>query len=228
MKLKERYLQNSEKRKKEFVRSFIISLILFIAFLLATISVYRHGFLDHIDQDVLKIKRHTFKGMSSHILLAIDDLGLRGFTATVLITVAILVGIKKRSYRPFNLSVISLLALNGVVGIAKLSIGRTKPRLHEDIVHSIGLSYPSGHAANALISWGLLSYILVTSFDLPWLKKGWLYSLVGFMTLSVCIVSLMRNTHWFSDLLGGVLLGGSILVAIVAIDRFFPSQKQVR
>jgi membrane-associated phospholipid phosphatase len=228
MKLKERYLQNSVQRRKEFVRSLIISFVLFLAFVIATISVYRHGFLDHIDHDVLKIKRHTFKGLSSHILLAIDDLGLRGFTATVLITVAILVGWKKRSYRPFNLSVLALLALNGVVGIAKLSIGRTKPRLHEDIVHSIGLSYPSGHAANALISWGLLAYILVTSFEYPWLKRGWLYTVVGLMTLSVCIVSLMRNTHWFSDLLGGVLLGGSILVAIVAIDRFFPSQKQVR
>jgi len=228
MKLAERYSQNSEKRRKEFVRSFIISLLLFLAFLIATVSVYRHGFLDHIDQDIVKIKRHTFKGMSSHILLAIDDLGLRGFTATVLLITAVLVALKKRSYRPVNLSVISLLALNGVVGIAKLSIGRTKPRLHTDLVHSIGLSYPSGHAANALISWGLLAYLLVTFFDIPWLRKSWLYSLVGVMTLSVCTVSLMRNTHWFSDLLGGVLLGGSILVAIVAIDRFFPSQKQVR
>jgi membrane-associated phospholipid phosphatase len=228
MKLKERYLQNSEKRRKEFVRSLVISLILFLAFLLATISVYRHGFLDTIDHDVLKIKRHTFRGLSSHILLAIDDLGLRGFTATVLITVAVLVGWRKKSYRPLNLSILSLLALNGVVGIAKLSIGRTKPRLHLDIVHSIGLSYPSGHAANALISWGLIAYILFTFFDITWLKASWLYTLVGLMTLSVCIVSLMRNTHWFSDLLGGVLLGGSILVAIVAIDRFFPSKKQVR
>jgi len=42
----------------------------------------------------------------------------------------------------------------------------------------------------------------------------------------VCVVSLMRNTHWFSDLLGGVFLGGSILVFLIAADRAWPSKKQ--
>jgi membrane-associated phospholipid phosphatase len=40
------------------------------------------------------------------------------------------------------------------------------------------------------------------------------------------MVSLIRNTHWFSDLIGGVFIGGSLLVAVIAIDRFFPSKKQ--
>ena len=47
-------------------------------------------------------------------------------------------------------------------------------------------------------------------------------------TLRENVVSLARNTHWFSDLLGGTVLGGSILVAVVAIDRFFPSKSQVK
>jgi membrane-associated phospholipid phosphatase len=40
------------------------------------------------------------------------------------------------------------------------------------------------------------------------------------------MVSLIRNTHWFSDLLGGVFIGGALLVAIIAFDRFIPSKKQ--
>jgi membrane-associated phospholipid phosphatase len=46
------------------------------------------------------------------------------------------------------------------------------------------------------------------------------------MTVGVCIASLIRNTHWFTDLLGGMFLGGAILVLVVAIDRFIPSEKQ--
>jgi hypothetical protein len=49
---------------------------------------------------------------------------------------------------------------------------------------------------------------------------------VGLITFTVVVVSLIRNTHWFSDLLGGVFIGGSLLVAIIAIDRFVPSEKQ--
>jgi membrane-associated phospholipid phosphatase len=88
------------------------------------------------------------------------------------------------------------------------------------------MSYPSGHAANALISWGLLSYLVFryTKRDpFQGIELGWL---AGLITLAVCIVSLIRRTHWFSDLLGGVLLGGAILLALIAIDRFVPSKKQ--
>ena len=53
-----------------------------------------------------------------------------------------------------------------------------------------------------------------------------MYPIVGLITTTVVIVSLIRNTHWFSDLLGGVFIGGALLVAIIAIDRFFPSDKQ--
>ena len=51
----------------------------------------------------------------------------------------------------------------------------------------------------------------------------WLAILITFV---VSIVSLIRDTHWFSDLLGGVFLGASLLVLIIAIDRSIPSKKQ--
>lgn len=228
MKLIDKYKSAPEKRRSQFVVSIISSFLLFIWFLLITYSVVTHGYLEKVDHQIAHIKRHTFKGISSHILLAIDDLGLRGFTATVLILAAILIGWKIKTFRPFNLSVLSLLALNGVVGIAKLSIGRTKPRLHLDLLNSTGMSYPSGHAANALISWGLLAYLLTTYFTYKITTGKLLYPVVALVVFSVSLVSLARNTHWFSDLLGGVVLGGSILVAVVAIDRFFPSNKQVK
>ena len=223
-----KYADSSNERKKEFVTSCIISGLLFVAFILITISVLHLNFISKLDYNIFKIKRHTYRGLSSHILLAIDDFGLRSFTATVLITSSVFIAYFKKSFRPINLSLLSLLALNLVVGVAKLSIGRHKPKANFDLIHSSGLSYPSGHAANALLSWGLLAYLLFVFFDKKWLKRSWLYSLVGAISLSMCLVSLMRNTHWFSDLIGGLLLGGSLLVAVIAIDRYFPSSKEVR
>jgi len=213
-------------RRSEMKRAIWISLALFVGFLVTTEQVLTKSWLFRIDHHIVAMKHHTFRGMSSHLLLAMDDLGLRSLTATVLIASAVLIGWRFKSYRPFNLSVLALLALNGVVGISKILFGRTKPRLHLDELHMGGMSYPSGHAANVLISWGLLAYLIYRYTKRPPFKGIQLTWLVVLLTATVSIVSLIRNTHWLSDLIGGIFLGGSILVAIIAIDRFFPSEKQ--
>jgi len=42
------------------------------------------------------------------------------------------------------------------------------------------------------------------------------------------VVSAFRNTHWLSDLLGGLFIGGALLVMVIAVDRFVPSDTQTR
>ena len=118
------------------------------------------------------------------------------------------------------------MSLNLVVGLAKLGFGRTKPRLNVDLLHFGGLSYPSGHAANALLTWGLLSYLIFRYTHKEPFEGMRLTWLVVLITTSVCVVSLFRNTHWLSDLIGGLFIGGALLVAVIAVDRFVPSQKQ--
>ncbi len=213
-------------RRREMVRALRWSAIFFLGFLLVAQQVLSRGWLYRLDHSIKSLKHHTFRGMSSHMLLAIDDLGLRGFTATVLLIAAAIIGWRFKSWRPFNLSLLSLLFLNGVVGICKLIIGRTKPRLHIDQLHSGGLSFPSGHASNAILSWGLLAYLIfryTQKEPFHGIRLTWLAVL---MSISVCIVSLIRDTHWFSDLLGGIFLGSSLLVLIIAIDRSIPSKRQ--
>ena len=213
-------------RRQERNRALRISLALFAGFLIVTEQVLTKSYLYRLDHKIKAIKHHTFKGLPSHVLLALDDLGLRSVTATCLLVTAVIVGYRFKSWRPINLSIAALLLLNGVVGISKLLFGRTKPRLQLDLLHDGGLSYPSGHAANALLTWGMLSYLIYRySQKAPFkgLRLDWL---VGLITTLVCVVSLIRNTHWFSDLLGGVLLGGSILVFLIAADRAWPSDRQ--
>jgi len=216
----------SLERKAEMWKAVRGSIWLFLGFLIVTQQVLAKGYLYQFDRWVKHVKHHTFRGTSSHILLAIDDMGLRGFTATVLLISAALSGWRFKSFRPFNLSVFSLLLLNGVVGLSKLAFHRVKPRLANDLLHTTGLSYPSGHAANALLSWGLLAYLMFRyTHKEPFvgMRLDWL---VGLITAAVCTVSLIRDTHWFSDLLGGTLLGGSLLVFVIAVDRAVPSAKQ--
>ena len=161
------------------------------------------------------------------LVMLVDDLGLRSITAIALLVTATLISRRFKSWRPINLSLLSLLLLNLIVGASKLLFGRTKPSTGFDLVLTdSGLSYPSGHAANAVLTWGMLSYLIFRySHKEPFegMRLTWFVSIV---TTGVCVASLYRNTHWFSDLLGGLFIGSALLVAIIAIDRSITSDRQ--
>ena len=88
------------------------------------------------------------------------------------------------------------------------------------------MAYPSGHISNAILTWGLFAYIIFRYTHRAPFEGLRLYWLVALITIAVGLVSLLRNTHWLTDLIGGMFLGGAILVLVVAIDRFIPSSKQ--
>ncbi len=90
-------------------------------------------------------------GKTPTMVMLVDDLGLRSITAIFLMITAIIISRRFKSWRPINLSILSLVLLNLVVGVSKLLFGRTKPSSGFDLVITdSGLSYPSGHAANAI------------------------------------------------------------------------------
>ena len=213
-------------RRQQMGRALRWSGLLFLGYLIVTQQVMTNGPLINIDSEIAEAKRHQFTGSADFIIRKLDNLGLRGLTATILVIAAILISRRFRSWRPLNLAVLALLSLNFVVGVSKLAIGRTKPRLNVDLIHAGGMSYPSGHASNALLSWGILAYLIYRYTHREVFHGRVLTIIVASLTLTVCVVSLFRVTHWFSDLVGGLFIGGSLLVLIIAIDRYFPSERQ--
>ena len=214
------------RRREEMARALRWSGFLFFGFLLVTQQVISNGPLIRLDSDIANANRYDFGKFVDFILRKIDNLGLRGLTATILLLAALFISRQFKSWCPLNLAVLSLLALNLVVGVTKLAIGRTKPKLNVDLIHAGGLSYPSGHASNALLSWGVLAYLIYRYTHRDGYHGRLLSAGVGVVTLSVCAVSLFRSTHWLSDLLGGLFIGGALLVLIIAVDRYFPSDSQ--
>ncbi len=201
--------------------------ILLALFALLTIFVITPSFVTRLDERLGDRQPPRLTGLGRQIIIGLDDLGLRGFSATVLLIAAIFISFRFRSWRPINLSLLSLIGLNAVVGGLKIAFGREKPRLGRDALHVVSVgSYPSGHAANAILTWGLFAYLIYRYTHRAIDRAGMLTAAVGAVTLVVSTVSLYRNTHWLSDLVGGVLIGGAILVFVIAVDRFVPSSKQ--
>ena len=214
-------------RKAQMLRALRWSALLFVGFLFVTQQVLSNGPLVNFDNDVNRTHRPRFDGLSGFILRRLDDLGLRGLTAVVLILSASYIAYRFKTWRPLNLAVLSLLSLNLIVGTFKLILGRTKPRDGFDLLHAGGMSYPSGHASNAVLSWGILAYLIYRYAHVDRYQGRLATAGVVTISLTVCVVSLIRHTHWFTDLLGGLFIGSAILVAVIAVDRYVPSKSQL-
>ena len=217
----------TQLRRKQMDRALRWSLLLFTGFLLVTQQVLTFGPLVEYDKKINSDPKPQFEGLAGFLLRRLDDLGLRGLTATVLILAASFIAYKFKTWRPLNLAFLSLILLNLVVGTSKLVLGRTKPRDGFDLLHAGGMSYPSGHASNAVLSWGILAYLIYRYAKVDRYQGRLASAGVVAISLTVCVVSLIRHTHWFTDLLGGLFVGSALLVAVIAVDRYVPSKSQL-
>jgi membrane-associated phospholipid phosphatase len=214
-------------RRQQMIRAIRWSTLLFIGFIAVTQQVITNGPLIALDARIANAGRVDFPSWIDFILMRIDDLGLRGLTASALMIAAIYIARRFKTWRPLNLAILSIIALNLTVGLAKLLIGRTKPQLNVDLIYAGGLSYPSGHASNAILSWGVLAYLIYRYAHVDRYRGRLASAGVALISLSVCVVSLFRNTHWLSDLVGGLFIGAALLVMVIAIDRFVASNSQL-
>lgn len=216
-----------DTRRAQMVRAFRWSAALFTGFLLVTHQVLINGPLIEIDKWIHDLERPEFRGISGFIIRRLDDLGLRGVTVTALLLAALFIARRFKTWRPLNLAILSVISLNIVVGFFKFWLGRTKPKVGIDLLHFGGMSYPSGHASNALLTWGVLAYLIYRYAHVDRYRGRLASAGVAAISLTVCAVSLIRDTHWFSDLLGGLFIGAALLVLIIAIDRYWPSNSQL-
>ena len=214
-------------RKNQRDRALRWYALLFGGFLLVTQQVYTYGPLTYFDKKINNSSKPEIEGLAGFILRRLDDLGLRGVTATVLLIAAVYISWKFKTWRPLNLALLSLLLLNLIVGSTKLLLGRTKPRLVIDLLQAGGMSYPSGHASNAVLTWGILAYLIYRYAHVDRYQGRLASASVVLISLTVCTVSLIRHTHWFTDLLGGLFVGSALLVAVIAVDRYVPSKSQL-
>jgi membrane-associated phospholipid phosphatase len=68
---------------------------------------------------------------------------------------------------------------------------------------------PSGHAQDSMVVWGRLA---------SGLRRGWAYWLAAIMILGISLSRLVLAVHYPSDVLGGWLVGGLLLLAFIRFD----------
>ena len=92
------------RRRAQMVTALRWSAIFFIGFLIVTQQVMTNGPLISLDTRIAEAKRHDFGSLIDFLLRKVDNLGLRGLTATILILSALYISRQFKSWRPLNLA----------------------------------------------------------------------------------------------------------------------------
>lgn len=94
-------------------------------------------------------------------------------------------------------------------GVALLNIigkglfGRSRPDTPDYLMGSF--SYPSAHTSSAVVLFGLTAAFIAA--EIPRQKRFWAYWIALALALPMALSRLVVGVHWFSDLVGGALLG---------------------
>ncbi len=102
-----------EQRKKQMNSAIKLTFLFLALYGLVTQQVLANTWIRRVDEwiyerDFLLIT----PGKTPTLVMLVDDLGLRGVTAIILLFTAVLISRRFKSWRPINLSILSLLLLN--------------------------------------------------------------------------------------------------------------------
>lgn len=167
--------------------------------------------------DILAYSQLTRFPRAAAVAAVVEKVGQRGLMTAVLLVVAIAAARRLRSWGPLWLAVLTPLALTAGVGATKLLVGRPFPADGGPADPLSGhLAFPSGHSAGAVVFWMVIAALLAAAWPHATSLVGVLPPLMaGVVVLS----SLLRGTHWLSDLVAGVLIGAVLASLLLHLAR---------
>ena len=111
-------------------------------------------------------------------------------------------------------------AMDGLNGLISLIVGR--PRPSSPLIHVLMPepyhSFPSGHAENDMVYYGILLYLSFTHPVREWRYRWVLIPFQVFAFLVIAVIGysrILEGSHWLTDVLGGYLSGAIFLALLI-------------
>lgn len=186
-------------------------IILFICFLIWTFWMVK-GKTKKIDDFVYK--NIHFGDMKTRIMLLITTLASSKYLAFMCVLFLIFIPNKKFCI----ILIIHLILTSLLIGIIKHIFKRERPNIHP-LVKEKGYSYPSGHTFSSVSFYGFIIFLFLIS-DIVLSFK--ILAVVFFVSLILQIgySRIYLGVHYFSDVVGGLLIGSSYTLLYVYFIHF--------
>lgn len=190
------------------------------ALLLMVWQVVVRGPLVTVDWSVHEVLTEQVPtGAGQALLDTLARPGQRWLTLPLLLALGAWVSWRQRRVRPMLAVLVGLGSAYLVGTTIKGGLARTPPYKDVDILHGVGEAFPSGHAANAAMTWALISIMLFGARGVWPNRERLRIGLVVSAGLSVLVGTIMvvMDYHWLSDIPGGWMVGlFSLMLALIA------------
>ena len=204
----------ASKAQKPLLRLSLISLASFVSLmLLVKFKPQLFSFDAPLAQGLYSVRTTSF----DNIMLVITQIG----DSTSLISISTVLALMLFALRLWKTSLICIagfLTSTLTVGFIKVFVNRARP-INDLYTGSESFSFPSGHMTNTTVVLGTLGVLLALSLSGIWRKI--VLSLTVTLIILVGLSRVYLGAHWPSDILGGALLGTTLLVLIQLLISHF-------
>lgn len=163
---------------------------------------------------------HVPDGLGKMALDTLARPGQRWLTLPFLLATAVYVGWRQRRARPLIAAMAGLASAYIVGKSIKDALARTPPYRDIDILHGVGEAFPSGHAANAAMTWALIVALLFGTRGRRPHRGRRAIGIAVSVLLAVLVGTIMvvMDYHWLSDIAGGWMVGiFALMVALLVL-----------
>ncbi|MDA8371921.1 MAG: phosphatase PAP2 family protein [Nocardiopsaceae bacterium] len=204
-----------------------VAIVLAVALIIMT--VLSAGPLHPVDVLFNSVPRPYWDQVREPLILWPDTVASRFVALPVLGVTALQLAYWHRSWRPIILGAVGVFGMICLVASMKLLFARNHPRSGDPSFFSDGggVSFPSGHGANAILIYGLVLFLIIRyQAARPHIVQRLAYCIVGIAVLQ-SVVSVFLHFHWVTDLLTGMVAGGFALRLTIRLDRMIPEGRTV-
>jgi undecaprenyl-diphosphatase len=151
----------------------------------------------------------------------VSAVGSSAVLVPLLAVVALAYWWRRRTWRPAALFAVGYGGAAALYSTVKVLVGRPRPAVDLVAHHYSGLSFPSGHATQAVVAWGMLA-ALAAGATSSWSRKVAAWTAVVLIALLVGATRVYLGAHWPTDVIGGWALGALWLSALLTLVRTVP------
>ena len=216
-----RFITNQQRPSdhRQLLLSFV-SMICLLLFFAVFAGVMLKTQLIAINLPVLHLLQSIRTPGLDRVFVFFTEIGEPILVALIGLWLAMLLALAKQRRASAHLILISATGFVCVGGIKTLFYN-ARPSIVAPFISSS--SFPSGHSVLSLCIYGFIAFLIAEQSKRHW---RWLpYTLFGLLIACVMFSRLYLGAHWLTDILGSILLGLSLLVAVVVLYRKMPHSR---
>ncbi len=200
----------------------ITTLITFIIAFILLGNYVAHDPVPKLDHDISLMIQKYHSDIMDAVMLGVSFFGELPYSLLMVVIVSMI--FFKFKYRRESYFILSILLSGLIILGVKNLINRPRPTAFYVRLVEINRfqSFPSGHVMSYVVFFGFMIILMKHLPDIPKVVRKMVSYISAFYVLTIGFSRIYLGAHWFSDTIGGLLLG---LICLIPLSYFYLTKR---